>query len=49
MAGGAAQAIPSNEPKDRILVTPPFGSDAVTVLAFEQAPACFSDLGGRRA
>jgi hypothetical protein len=46
VASGAARAIPSNDPKDRILVTPPFGSDAVTVLAFEQAPAFFSDLSG---
>jgi hypothetical protein len=46
ISSGAARAIPSNDPKDRILVTPPFGSDAVTVLAFEQAPAFFSDLSG---
>jgi hypothetical protein len=44
VAGGAPRAIPGDDPKDRILVTPPFGSDAVTVLAFEQAPAFFSDL-----
>lgn len=46
VANGAPRAIPSNDPKDRILVTPPFGSDAVTVLAFEQAPAFLSDFNG---
>ena len=44
--GGAPRAIPGNDPRDKILVTPPFGSDAVAVLAFEQAPAFFSDLEG---
>ena len=46
VASGAPRAIPSDDPKDHILVTPPFGSDAVTVLAFERAPAFFSDLSG---
>jgi hypothetical protein len=46
VASGAPRAIPGSDPKDHILVTPPFGSDAVAVLAFEQAPAFFSDLDG---
>jgi Caspase domain/Domain of unknown function (DUF4384) len=46
IASGAPRAIPSDDPKDHILVTAPFGSDAVTVLAFGQAPAFFSDLSG---
>ena len=36
---GAPQAIPGNRPKDRIVVSPPFGTDVVTVLAFEQPPS----------
>jgi hypothetical protein len=28
------------------LVTPPFGSDQVAVLAFQQMPAFFADLNG---
>lgn len=46
VASGAPRAIPGSDPKDHILVTPPFGSDAVAVLAFEQAPAFLSDLNG---
>jgi hypothetical protein len=46
VASGVATAIPGSEPKDRIVVTPPFGTDLVTVMAFEQQPAFFSDLTG---
>ena len=46
IASGAARAIPGTEPKDRILVTPPFGTDQVTVLAFEQQPNFLVDLTG---
>ncbi len=46
IAAGAPKAIPGSEPKDRILVTPPFGSDQVAVLAFEKLPAFFTDLTG---
>ena len=46
VASGAPHAIPGSDPKDHILVTPPFGSDAVAVLAFEQAPAFLSALNG---
>jgi hypothetical protein len=43
---GAPQAIPGNRPKDRIVVSPPFGTDEVTVLAFEQAPSFLVELTG---
>jgi hypothetical protein len=43
---GAPRAIPGTDPKDRILVTAPFGSDQVTVLAFERLPDFFTDLTG---
>lgn len=43
---GAPRAIPGTEPKDRILVTAPFGSDQVAVLAFERLPDFFADLTG---
>jgi cellulose biosynthesis protein BcsQ len=46
VAGGAPKAIPGSDPKDHILVTAPFGSDQVAVLAFEQLPAFFADLNG---
>jgi hypothetical protein len=46
VAAGAARAIPSADPKDHILVTAPFGSDQVAVLAFERLPDFFSDLTG---
>jgi hypothetical protein len=41
-----ATAIPGAEPQDHIVVTPPFGTDLVTVLAFEQQPAFFVELTG---
>jgi len=43
---GSPRAIPSADPKDHILVTAPFGSDQVTVLAFAQAPAFLADQSG---
>jgi hypothetical protein len=43
---GVATAIPGADPKDHILVTPPFGTDLVTVMAFETQPAFFVDLTG---
>ena len=43
---GVATAIPGSDPKDHILVTPPFGTDLVTVMAFEKQPAFFVDLTG---
>ena len=43
---GAPRAIPGADPKDRILVTAPFGSDQVAVLAFERLPDFFADLTG---
>jgi Caspase domain/Domain of unknown function (DUF4384) len=43
---GVATAIPGADPKDHILVTPPFGTDVVTVMAFEKQPAFFTDLTG---
>lgn len=43
---GVATAIPGADPKDHILVTPPFGTDLVTVMAFEKQPAFFVDLTG---
>ena len=41
-----ATAVPGADPKDHILVTPPFGTDLVTVMAFEQEPAFFAELTG---
>jgi hypothetical protein len=46
VAGGAPKAIPGADPKDQILVIPPFGTDQVAVLAFEQQPAFFAELTG---
>ena len=46
VAAGAARAIPGADPKDHILVTAPFGSDQVAVLAFERLPDFFVDLTG---
>jgi Caspase domain/Domain of unknown function (DUF4384) len=46
VAAGAARAIPSNDPKARIQVTAPFGTDQVAVLAFERQPSFFADLNG---
>jgi Domain of unknown function (DUF4384) len=44
VAAGVPKAIPGTDPRDHILVTAPFGSDQVAVLAFEQRPAFFDDL-----
>jgi hypothetical protein len=41
---GKPRAIPDADPRHRILVLPPFGSDQVAVLAFERMPAFFSEL-----
>ena len=46
VAGGAPKAIPGADPKDQILVIPPFGTDQVAVLAFEQQPSFFAELTG---
>jgi hypothetical protein len=43
---GVATAIPGADPKDHIVVTPPFGTDLVTVMAFEKQPAFFVALTG---
>jgi len=43
---GVATAIPGADPKDHIVVTPPFGTDLVTVMAFEKQPAFFVGLTG---
>ena len=43
---GAATAIPGADPKDHILVTPPFGTDLVTVMAFDKQPGFFVELTG---
>jgi hypothetical protein len=44
--GGSPRAIPDADPKDHILVTAPFGTDQVAVLAFERLPDFFLDLTG---
>jgi hypothetical protein len=46
VASGAPRAIPGADPKEHILVTAPFGSDQVAVLAFERLPEFFADLTG---
>jgi hypothetical protein len=46
VAAGVSKAIPGADPKDQILVIPPFGTDQVAVLAFERQPAFFADLTG---
>jgi hypothetical protein len=46
LPAAVATAIPGADPKDHIVVTPPFGTDLVTVMAFEQQPAFFVDLTG---
>ena len=46
LPNGVATAIPGADPKDHILVTPPFGTDLVTVMAFEKQPPFFTDLTG---
>jgi hypothetical protein len=43
---GVATAIPGADPKDHIVVTPPFGTDLVTVMAFERQPAFFVEFTG---
>jgi hypothetical protein len=43
---GVATAIPGSDPKDHILVTPPFGTDLVTVMAFDKQPGFFVELTG---
>jgi len=48
LPNGVATAIPGADPKDHILVTPPFGTDLVTVLAFEKQPLFFVDLAGAK-
>lgn len=44
VAPGKPHAIPGDGPKDRIVVGPPFGSDQVAVVAFEEMPAFFTEL-----
>ena len=44
--GGKARAIPGSDPKDHILVTAPFGTDAVTVVAFEQPQEFLNAMNG---
>ncbi len=46
VTAGVPKAIPGPDPKDQILVTAPFGTDQVAVLAFERQPAFFGDLTG---
>ena len=46
ISAGTPQAIPGADPKLHILVTAPFGSDQVAVLAFERLPEFFTDLTG---
>jgi hypothetical protein len=46
VANGVPKAIPGADAKEHILVTAPFGSDQVAVLAFEQMPAFFTELTG---
>ena len=46
VTAGAPRAIPGTDPKEHILVTAPFGSDQVAVLAFERLPDFFADLTG---
>lgn len=43
---GVPRAIPGAEPKDHIVVTAPFGTDQVAVLAFEQPPNFLVELTG---
>jgi len=49
LPNGVAIAVPGPDPKDHILVTPPFGADLVTVMAFERQPAFLADLTGAQA
>jgi hypothetical protein len=46
IGSGESRAIPGADPKDHIVVAPPFGSDQVAVLAFERLPTFFSELSG---
>ncbi|HEY2684422.1 MAG TPA: caspase family protein [Steroidobacteraceae bacterium] len=46
IAANVPTAIPGADPKDHILVLPPFGTDLVTVLAFEKQPEFFAALTG---
>jgi len=46
VASGVPTAIPDADPKHHIVVTAPFGSDQVAVLAFQKLPPFFSDLSG---
>jgi hypothetical protein len=46
VGSGAPRAIPGSDPNDHIIATKPFGTDAVTVLAFEKLPDFFSALNG---
>lgn len=46
VAAGAAKAIPGSDPKQHILVTAPFGTDQVTVLAFERPQEFLAELNG---
>lgn len=46
VAANVPTAIPGADPKDHILVLPPFGTDLVTVLAFEKQPEFFASLAG---
>jgi hypothetical protein len=43
VGSGAPKAIPGADLNDRILVTPPFGTDRVAVLAFERLPRFFAE------
>jgi hypothetical protein len=49
LPNGVATAIPGADPKDHIIVTPPFGADLVTVMAFEKQPPFFAELTGAQA
>jgi hypothetical protein len=46
VASGAAKAIPGSAPSDRIVATAPFGTDEVTILAFEHLPGFLADQNG---
>jgi hypothetical protein len=43
---GAARAIPGADPKDHIVVSAPFGTDQVTILAFEQPQEFLAAMNG---
>ncbi len=43
---GVATAIPGSDPKDHIVATAPFGTDHVSVVAFEQPQPFLDDLNG---